>query len=59
MQRLTNLKAKAILKAVTADEEILTPIMKILRLRTANVPVKQAETSRILVLSRGLVPFIV
>ena len=59
MQRLTDLKAKAILKAVTADEEILTPIMKSPRLRTANAPVKHAETSRISSLSNGLVPFII
>ena len=37
---------------------VLTPSMKSPRLRVANVPSKQAETSRISVLSRGRVPFI-
>ena len=36
-----------------------TPSRNKPRLRTSNVPVKQAETSRISLLSRGLVPFIV
>ena len=37
---------------------VLTPNMNKPRLRTSNVPVKQAETSRISLLSRGRVPFI-